>query len=479
MKNQNKKLFILFLLSFFSTILVTNNKLYVLLFVIFASILFFYFKRPIFETIFLTFVLSLPFENTIREWIYQITPQLFDNVTTSGYVLYFGITIKLILAITIFLFLFLNKKILNKQTKILTPEIIFLLFFFIIACVNTFFNRSTIGPIFGLIRIWISVLIFIVSRIFFTENKKIFFVFIASLYLFCISIGTLQLIKQKPLGKYIELTPSFNQEFGYSTTDGEKQYRVSGFISHPVYFASFLSIILPIYLGIVLDQFQKKSNSSKIIIILTLITGCFIILGTLSRSAFFTLLLSLFLMKNIIFKKIIKPIFNTKTKKLFYLIIFVLICLTIVFITPRINSFKLLFTENGNASIRLELIKESLKMIYQNPLGVGLNNFTTELVKSNISSSLYGFIVPVHNTFLIFFTELGILGGFFFILFLFSIFLKNFSKNKTDIVNYGIWIGILSFIINSQIHPLFNLDPTFDLLMLVLAYYSVNKHVSE
>jgi len=307
LKNQNKKLFILFLLSFFSTILITNNKLYVLLFVIFASILFFYFKRPIFETIFLTFVLSLPFENTIREWTYQITPRLFDNVTTSGYILYFGITIKLILAITVFLFLLLNKKTVNKQIKILTPEIIFILFFLTIACINTFFNKSTIGPIFGLIKIWISVLTFIISRIFFTENKKIFFVFITSLYLFCISIGTLQLIKQKPLGRYIELTPSFNQEFGYSTTDGDKQYRVSGFISHPVYFASFLSILLPIYLGIVLNQFQEKSNTTKIIIIVSLIIGCFVILGTLSRSAFFTLLLSLFLMKNLIFKKIIKP----------------------------------------------------------------------------------------------------------------------------------------------------------------------------
>ncbi|MPN02901.1 hypothetical protein SDC9_150122 [bioreactor metagenome] len=111
-------------------------------------------------------------------------------------------------------------------------------------------------------------------------------------------------------------------------------------------------------------------------------------------------------------------------------------------------------------------------MIYQNPLGVGLNNFTTELVKYNIPPSLYGFIVPVHNTFLIFFTELGIPGGIIFFVFLFSIFLKNFHKNKKNIINYSIWIGILTFIINSQIHPLFNLDPTFDLLMVILAYYS-------
>lgn len=473
--DQNQKLFIFFTTAFLILLLITNNKFYVLFFLVFGVILFFYFNKSLWETVFLTFVFSLPFENTIREWIYQITPKLFDNVPTSGYVLYFGISIKLILAITIFLLLFLNKKKINNKKNLLTSEVIFLLIFFTIACVDTILKRNTVGPFLGLTKLWISVLIFIVSKIFFFENKKIFFIFITSLYLFCISIGSLQMIRQKPLGRYIELTPSFNQEFGYSTTDGDKQFRVSGFISHPVYFASFLSILLPIYLGIVLNQFEKKSHLFKTIIMVSLIIGCFVIIGTLSRSAFFTLFISMFLMKNTIYQKIIKPISN---KKYFYPIICILICSIIIFITPRISSFKLLFTKNGNASIRLELIKESLKMIKLNPLGVGLNNFTTELVKSNISPNLYGFIVPVHNTLMIFLTELGIFGGISFSLFLFSIFLKNFSKNKANIINYGVWIGILSFIINSQIHPLFNLDPTFDLLMLVLAYYSNNKYVS-
>ena len=477
----DQQLFFLFLSSFFATLLIPNNKFYILLFLFFGFILFFYFKKSFFETIFLTFIFSLPFENSIREWIYQITPRLFENVTNSGYILYFGISIKLILATTIFLFLIFKKETLINQKKILTLENFLILIFLLIACINTLFKINTLGPIFGLIRIWMAVLIFITSKIFFSKNKNIFFIFITSLYFFSIIIGGIQLIKQKPLGKYIELTPSFSQDFGYSTTDGDKQYRVSGFISHPVYFASFLSILLPIYIGVVLTKLKEISFSWKsLFIAISIVLGCLIIFGTLSRSAFLTLLISLFLLRKLILQKIIIPLSKIKRIKNISFFIFSLTLIgTIIFIIPRIKSFTLLFAENGNGSIRFELIKKSLEMIFQNPLGVGLNNFTNELIKLDIPPSLYGFIVPVHNTFLIFFTELGIPGGIIFTIFIFSIFLKNFFKNKKNVLNYSIWIGILTFIINSQIHPLFNLDPTFDLLMLVLAYYSIaNKKIN-
>lgn len=434
--------------------------------------MFFYLKKSLWETFFLTFIFSLPFENNLREWIFEITPPLFKLIPTSGYSLHFGINIKSILAFGLFLLTILkNRKIEKKPLK----NSLFLLIFLLLACINTYFlGQKNVFPILGLIRIWIDTLIFITSIIYFSNHKKTFHIFIIALYLYSITIGSLQFIRQKPLGKYIELSPDFSQEFGYSTTDGNKQFRVSGFISHPVYFASFLSILLPIYIGIVLTKLKETSFSWKsLFITIPILLGCLIIFGTLSRSAFLTLFISLFLLRKPILQKIITPLLKIKKiKNVFVLIFSLTLVSTIIFIIPRVKSFTLLFAENGNGSIRLELIKKSFEMIYQNPFGVGLNNFTNELVKSEIPQSLYGFIVPVHNTFLIFFTELGILAGIIFTIFIFSIFLKDFSKNKNNIINYSVWISILTFIINSQIHPLFNLDPTFDLLMVVLAYYS-------
>lgn len=471
--NLLKEVCLPFSLVFFLTLFAMNNKLFLLAFLMFGLFLFFYLKKSFFEVLILMFISSIPFENPIRYWVYTITPPLFSNVITSGYDFYFGITLKLIFGFGLFLlFVFNYKKINDKslETKIL-------LMFFLVACVNTFFLTEGIISILGLIRIWLSVLIFLTSRYFFTKNKNLFFSFIISLFIFSSFVGGLQLIKQKPIGLYVELTPSFSEEVGYATTDGNKQYRVSGFISHPVYFASFISILFPIFLGF----FLKKINNDTTIFEITIFTlliliGSGVILGTLSRSSFFTLLITLLIFRKEIWEKII--IRYQKNNNLKIKVLSKIFCLLFVFgvtgyLTPRLESFSYLFETNGNGSIRLELIKQSFSMVCKNPLGVGLNNFTKELITYDLPGSLNGFIVPVHNTFLIFFTELGILGGFSFVIFIFYIFFKEFNKKKKDLANFGVWVGILTFLINSQIHPLFNLDPTFDLLMLVLGYYSI------
>lgn len=471
--NLLREIFLPFSLVFFLILIAINNKLFLLVFLVFGLFLFFVLKKSFWEVLILMFISSIPFENPIRYWIYTITPPLFSNVANSGYYFYFGISLKLIFGFGLFLLIIFN----NKKIKDKSWETKILLMFFLVACVNTFFlNEGTIS-IWGLIRIWLGVLIFFISRYFFAINKKIFFSFIVSLFIFSSFIGGLQLIKQKPVGLYIELTPSYNQEEGYTTTDGKKQYRVSGFISHPVYFASFISILFPVFLGFFLKKINNDTSIiKKTIFGLFVLIGCGLIIGTLSRSAFFTLLITLVIFGKEFWKKIIvgyQKNNNLKIRVLFKTFCLLLIIGLVYFLTPRIDSFHSLFETNGNGSIRFELIKQSFKMISKNPFGVGLNNFTKELVTYDLPESLNGFIVPVHNTFLIFFTELGIVGGMIFVIFIFYIFLKDFYKKNKDLANLGVWVGILTFLINSQIHPLFNLDPTFDLLMLVLGYYSI------
>ena len=470
----DKNLLIFFVVGFFSMFLVSNNKVLILMFFFLTLVLFFILKKSVWDSVFLIFLLSIPFENTIREWCYQITTPLFDNVATSGYNLYFGLSIKIILAVFLFLLVIFRHK--NKNIKN-DFGVFSLLIFLLVASINTFSMTSTTLPILGLIRIWLGAWIFILSRLYFSKTKSVFFIFAIALYTFAIFLGGLQLIKQKPLGLYIELTPSFSKDDGYLTTDGKQQFRVSGFISHPVYFASFLSILFPIFLGYFLKKIDKNTPILNInVFSLLSLMGCGVIVGTLSRSALFTLILTLIIFRKEIFEKIFIRYYkynNLKIKKIFKIFWLLFAIGLIYFLTPRIKSFGLIFQENGNASIRLELIKQSFKMIYKNPLGVGLNNFTKELITYNLPENLNGFIVPVHNTFLIFFTELGILGGLSFAIFIFYIFFKEFNKKKKDLADFGVWVGILTFLINCQIHPLFNLDPTFDLLMLVLGYYSI------
>ena len=173
--SADRSLLIFFIVGFFSMFFVGNNKLFVLMFSFLTLVLFFVFKKNVWDSVFLIFLLSIPFENTIREWCYQITTPLFDNVLTSGYSLYFGISIKIILATFLFLLAIFRHKDKNIRNDL---SIFSLLTFLSIASINTFLMMSTTLPILGLIRIWLGIWIFILSRIYFSKTKSVFFIFV-------------------------------------------------------------------------------------------------------------------------------------------------------------------------------------------------------------------------------------------------------------------------------------------------------------
>ena len=453
--SNNYKLFVFLTEYYLLFFLIFNVKSYILIFLLAPILLFFYFKYTLIETVFITFFLSIPFENNLREWFFQVTNPLYVGIDTSGYYFYFGLSLKLIFGLFLFLLLLGNYK--------KTPSRIFkddwpLVIFFVVSFISTFYYSSTITWI-AFLRLWLSILIYFSSKIFFLSKPKLFPIILSSLFIFSSLIGFNQLIKQKPLGKFIELTPSFYEEYGYLTTDGQAQYRVSGFISHPVYFGSFMSILLPIFIG-----YGLITNLS-ITLPLSLI-GVLVMLGTNSRTVWLTLTLTFILLYPYLKKRYQSFFYKSQGK----ILLFIFIAISAIIIVSRIHSITKIFAENGNGSIRIELIRQSLIMISQHPLGVGLNNFTPNLIEQELPKSLDGFITPVHNTFLIIISELGIIAGSFFIFFIIkSIFFRKIYNNPT-LLTYGAIIGASTFLISSQFHPLFNLDPSFDLFMLTLGF---------
>jgi len=452
--SNNYKLFS-FLIGFYCLLFFSFNvKSYLLMFLFAFSTFFFYLKYSLTKSVFLMFITSLPFENNLREWMFTVTQPLYTGITTSGYFYFFGINLKLIFG-TFLLLLFLSKKNRLKQSfKDDWPLIIF----FIVACLNTFYFFSII-TVTGLIRLWLSILFYFSAKIFFKSRPNLFPITISAIFIFSTIIGLNQLIRQKPLGKFIELTPSFSQEEGYSTTDGLAQYRVSGFISHPVYFGSFMSIMLPIFITYAL------SINLPFLLPISLV-GIVVMLGTHSRSVWFTITLSIYLLYPYLKQKYHAFLSKNQSK----LLISIFILLSTIIVISRLQSITKIFSENGNASIRLELIWQSLVMISQHPFGVGLNQFTINLIDQPLPKNLDGFIVPVHNTFLLITTELGIIAGSLFIFFVIkSIFFRKIHPTS-KLLTYGAIIGATTFLVSGQFHPLFNLDPTFDLFLLTLGY---------
>jgi hypothetical protein len=294
------------------------------------------------------------------------------------------------------------------------------------------------------------------SKIFFTKSPKLFPAIISSIFIFSVFIGLIQLFRQKPLGKFIELTPSFSRDRGYSTTDGQPIYRVSGFISHPVYFGSFLSILIPIFTVYAISTSLPLS-------IPIILSGILVMIGTHSRTVWITLLLSFILLFPFLKQKFILSLSNKINRYYYCLILF----LSISLIISRIGSLTQVLSNNGNGTIRLQLIWQSLQILSQHPLGVGLNQYTVALTELPIPANITGFIVPVHNTILLITTELGVLAGS---LYIFYIIKSIFFKKTQNIVQYGAIVGAMTFLVSSQFHPLLNLDPTFDLFMLTLGY---------
>ncbi len=468
---KDNKYLLVFTLSFFAIFFAYNVKTFLLCLVLAFLVFFFVLQLDLLESIFYTFLLSLPFENSIREWVVFSAPSYLKD----GYNFVFGINPKLILCLLMILIVFVSPKK-YFQTKISWTKKNFLLigFFILTALTSLFFQDRTTLVFLGFIRICLSLCFYFSAFAFFSQTSKqeVFKFYIVSLIIFSTSLGLLQLIRQQPLGKYVELTPAFSQA-GFYTTDGDKQYRLSSFISHPVYFGSFMSILIPILIGFFWQNSLKYPQQKKLFYasISLIAISIIVMLGSLSRSTWINLLLMFYLfflywklhpfeIPKItlppIIKKVILPL----------IILVILIPMTIMLAT-RVKSIG---AKNGGIYYRYAFFIRDIKLIPDRPLtGIGLNNYSFE--EQVLENNTQRFPTPPHNTLLIFFIELGVPTTLLFILFLFlSLNIKKPLQQKPLV--FGVWIGLLTFLISSQFHPLFNQDPTFDLFMLTLGFFS-------
>lgn len=465
LKKLNKYYF-LFILFFFSLLLITNNKLLILDFLILGCVLFFIFKFSFKNTLSITLFSSLAFDNTIRQWLFQNIRINADIITqTSPY--YFGITIKLLLCMFLsLLFIFTPKKNKPKYHQLNKTDFLIIIFF-VFSTISCFLHLPNSHTLVGFIRIWQLIALYFITKISLQQEKikTIIPIIIYSLLIFSVSIGIIQLLNQHPLGRYIELTPSFTQDIFYTTTDGATQYRASGFVSHPVYFGTLLCMLLPISIAYYLNSLSQKNKLKKYLTLSIIIVSLVTTLGTLSRSTW----INLFIIFLLFYPKLIKN--KIKPSKLFLIGSLLLITMSPLLLT-RIDSIKTLFSTPGsNGSYRLKTIYQSLLATKNHPLfGIGINQFPSYVLNNFYEP--FGSPAPVHNTFFLFLSELGIPAGITFILFCIHIIKSKYHQVKKNPIAFSILIGVITFIISAQFHPLFIMDPSLDLFIFFTAYLS-------
>lgn len=457
----------------FLLLAVTSNKLYLLVFLLYTFLLFFAFRLSLTKSIFATLLLSLPLERGLRDWIIEVVPSGPES-WIPGYSFYIGFSLKFILFTILLLLIVVSKEKFPQIVKEIKIQWV-LIAFMLMSIISTLFAENINLGLLGVIRIVFFVGLYLVSVRFFTHSdlKRHFPKLIVLFLLFFGLLGSWQFLNKQPIGLFLEDLGSSGL-FGYMTTDGEKLYRVSGFTGHPTFFGSFLSLLIPVGFGFILNLLERKKTHGAgfYLIALAVFLGCMALFATFSRSGWIALTVGILLFLWRI-QKTNKKIFHFKVLASVIIVVGIFITLFGPLVFSRLFSFSDILSI-GNARGRINLIQQAGIMIKQLPFfGVGLNHFTKIMARQDLSLEAKTFLYPVHNTFILFFSEIGIPAGFLFLTFVGISLYKTWNVAKKGWVNFGIWVGAFSFLINAQFHTLFSLDPTLDLFVVMLAYLSI------
>lgn len=393
----------------------------------------------------------LPFERGLRGWMVPVVSGLNDQ-DRIGYSFYFGLSLKFLLVLLISLSYF--------------REIKYSKWFLVIlgwSGLSVMINGSDFISVLGWIRMVYLCLLSGIFNFYFKEkeNRMIFLRVVTGWLFFMGLVGCFQFARQNFIGLMIEEAADVSR-FGYLTNESQFLYRVSGVMGHPTFFGSWLSMVIAIGFGYYL---RLKGGWKKVMVLVGLLGSFGSMFATYSRSSWLATALSLAVVsywqsRKVGWKGVLKEI------RVFLVIGALLGMVYGAWVLVRLRSFENVFTL-GSGRGRIELAREALNMIRNNPIfGVGLNRFTEAMVKQNISGAAEYFLYPVHNTWLLMAAEMGLVALVFWV-----VLIGRIMRHIPDkLVVYSVWLGALTFLFNSQLHTLFNQDPSLDLFIILLAY---------
>lgn len=365
----------------------------------------------------------------------------------------------------ILIFIYLVFVFINNKKKIIFSKInILRLFIFILfVLLNIVYSKQKEISIFKWIKIFEFIIFsFAVSKDKFLVKSKIFKTFCYSLIFFGI-IGLSQVVKDSTLGGIFYYLGERNFS---SVTPGISLFNIFNFsllkpystFSHPNSLAGYVLLVY-----IFLLSWKTDNNKDKLLKYLTFTVTFCLFLFSYSKAT----LISLFIISLISILK--KSISLEKIKLLTYLGIFISL-LSPIF-SAILLKYRNIFPDN--ITERLLLSKTSGQMLVINPaFGVGLNNFITSIPSLNAFRFPFWLLQPVHNIFLLFTVETGLIGmGILFIY---------IYKYLTYLVNNGkrnfIYIYLAVFITGLFDHYWFTLQQNMILIFLFLGL-SKNKQI--
>lgn len=377
------------------------------------------------------------------------------------------------------------KEFKKKNLKLNIGKYWKLIFFLLFLAIGIFLSKNPLAGAYGFIKLL--EYLFLVFYIIF--EVKSFIIIVQLLSLGIIFEGLLTILQYVNNGSIGSLLYFFGERNFNSQTpgianislSGEMFLRPYGTFSHPNVLAGYLIITMAIVMSNIHPPAGGQiSNIQKAIFILSLIIGTIGLILTMSRVAiilWLIILLWYFVIKSRKFLNRVKhPI------GLFVVLIFIGIICGILLLSPLRLRFLEINPNDQAFVVRKDLIVTSILMFKNNFFfGVGINNFLVNLPyfqKPNISS-LFEYLQPVHNIYLLVLAQTGIIGFSFFIWFLGKTYKKirslhsvktSRSKQKLEAKSWKYIILSSVLILGFFDHYFLTLQQGQLLLSLIIAY---------
>lgn len=467
-------------LSFFSP----NNKIFILLFCVYAIVMYVLHIRWK-DVLLYCYLAVLPLATGKKIPFDLVSFREFNLLAFRPYGISAEVIITLADACAILMAIVILKDYIvgAQRKKYRDPTAIGLLFFFLVTILSTVYGslRPDISILHSLFFLKPLIIYWYITHHVQTSLmwKKSLYIFAASLWLVMIVSGV-QLLKQGPIGSVLELTPDY---IPYDTSsDSGQVFRPVGTFYHANTLANY---VLP-YVFIMLPfLFATISHVHSGICITSFVVGFFVLLLTLSRSAWIS-----FFVGFVVYVMYIEKVWNMRlkfVKKAKNIVIWWLLplCMVILaFVLPRIMNTSFTFDRYGSAETRVLLLRDAAEAAKENPIfGVGLEMdlffMYVRSVRNRITNGvIFFFPEPVHNGYMRLLLQVGFVGSIGYAVAI--IFLFREEKHLVDVAK-GIPHkhivaatigGIVALAMNSMFQPLvLNIQDIVLYVLLNKAYY--------
>jgi len=234
--------------------------------------------------------------------------------------------------------------------------------------------------------------------------------------------------------------------------------RVGGTLGHPNFLGAYLTSLLPVAFAVSLSSIKM---SRRLLAFIALMLGSLVLVLSFSRSAWLTTAAAF----AIIFVRIFIQNQKNSSAGLFLVLVVLVGGMVLAPLAPLIKA-RLGEDDRGSTSSRLPQWQMGYTMLKAHPiLGVGINNYSvvsqnyeTYVVDPNTKNRVFLYNGRLHNFMLALAAEVGVVGLFWFLLFLWKACREGWKKIKesrgdwTEAIFTGLVLGLCCRMLNDLVH---------------------------